>query len=391
MKISSPPHFSQFVLLQVGGCIVRWWRPWRPWCWDACWEGFVILEGTERTWQTTSALCCLDGPGDDRQPGGWCCHVGPEDCQAGPWPGPGWTQPPDHCSSDKGGNPTSYYLWKPQVASLRMTLGCHHLTLCPNHAWQSLLFDKAGNSGRVDCQGKHDQAQNQVDQGVRTPVAFFFFLVVVCRSWATTFVVETFLFRLEHWEGGVWRLGGVWDWVAWVAPMVAREAKQCNYLDQGEDARQDGRDDGEDKSGDHHASVKQKHQSIRPNSIFVFVWAPPKDSRSSSSSDMKILSTWSQWRHPQWSKSYHHHHHHHHHHNHHHHHHRHNHHHHHHHLVLVTAPPMANPPETNQGTEAKRAKVGSPASHCHHHYHQGWISDKIIIKTGDRGKEAEGQ
>ena len=30
-------------------------------------------------------------------------------------------------------------------------------------------------------------------------------------------------------------------------------------------------------------------------------------------------------------------------------------------LVFVTAPPIAKPPETNQGTEAKRAKVGSPA------------------------------
>ena len=114
------------------------------------------------------------------------------------------------------------------------------LTLSPNHAWQPFLFDKAGNSGRVDGQREHEQAKNQVNQGVRTPVAFFFLVMVVAsRSRATSFVTEALL-RLEYWESRVERLGGVcWDCITGVA-LVSRQAKKCHYLDEGEDSGEDG-------------------------------------------------------------------------------------------------------------------------------------------------------
>ena len=54
---------------------------------------------------------------------------------------------------------------------------------------------------------------------------------------------------------------------------MAWQTKECNYLNQGENAREDGRDDGENKSCDHHASEEQKvySSSYGLNSIFNFV------------------------------------------------------------------------------------------------------------------------
>ena len=90
--------------------------------------------------------------------------------------------------------------------------------------------------------------------------------------------------------------------------MVFRETEEQHNLYESEDACQDGGDDGEDQGGDHHAPGEK----LGFNSCRDFLLTLQMSAKSLY-------------------------------------------------LVFVTAPPIAKPPETNQGTEAKRAKVGSPA------------------------------